>query len=631
MPLLWPPALRAPLLFVLLLLSYLLVFGRALELPIEVQPPQSRFPLEITLRAAVLHAPPFATVEEQDDGSVLYGGFQADLLERLQVFAAADNVTLTFQLSVAPPQYGPAFDLVAQDCATVVVNNTKDHPASHAALCGTLDMIVGNYYATPDRALRVDLSPAWLRSTISTMKYMDKKNTSTPDFTTLTEAEEAGAMVCLKDGTFYSGVVKEKYPGCTYLMCSTEEYCLEKLKMEQCVLYASDELQLRYRSAWDPSMEVTRENVNTQYIAWPMSFDLDPIVTILMNRWIFAAVTNATLDELYFKYFQKALCPIGTAGEACELKCDPNHGQSDARGVCVCESTKWTGDDCSLEVPEDTNMIPMVLKVLAYGMFGINCVTILVCGAWLIWKRKSTQVRVSQPFFLNLVLLGCLISSSTIIVLAEEDEGEGPVHACMAIPWLYSVGFCITFGTLFAKIRRVYIIFKSAMDMRRNTVSMQETMIVIGAVLVVDVAILLVWTTVDPLEWQRTISSMTQLGEPLESEGRCTSDHWGAFAGLIAFFHVILTGVACYLCYVAREIPTKFSEGKYVSIAMVSVRHSGITIRCFPSKSNCGSRFLFPSLDVSKNLQIFVVGVPILVILGTDSQTSFFVRSVVIW
>jgi hypothetical protein len=44
--------------------------------------------------------------------------------------------------------------------------------------------------------------------------------------------------------------------------------------------------------------------------------------------------------------------------------------------------------------------------------------------------------------------------------------------------------------------------------------------------------------------------------------------------------YLSLLGFACYLCYVSRDIPTKFSEGKYVSIAMFS------------------------------NLQIFVVGVP---------------------
>ena len=123
----------------------------------------------------------------------------------------------------------------------------------------------------------------------------------------------------------------------------------------------------------------------------------------------------------------------------------------------------------------------------------------------------------------------------------------------------------------------------------------------IDGVLLVDVTFLTVWTVLDPLEWKRTTLSADQFGEPLESEGHCTSDHWVIYGSIIAALHLTLLGVACYLCYVARDIPTKLSEGKYLSIAMIS------------------------------NLQIFVVGVPILVILGPDTKTSFFTRSAIIW
>ena len=166
--------------------------------------------------------------------------------------------------------------------------------------------------------------------------------------------------------------------------------------------------------------------------------------------------------------------------------------------------------------------------------------------------------------------------------------------------WLrgvYSIGFSITFGTLFAKIYRVYKLFRAAVDMRRIRVSIQETVLIIGGVLLIDVTILTVWTIVDPLHWNRSILTADKFGDPLSSEGHCESEHWIVFAGLIAILHFSLMAVACYMCYVARDIPTKFSEGKYVAIAMLS------------------------------NLQIFVVGVPVLIILGSDPKTSFFAHN----
>ena len=102
-----------------------------------------------------------------------------------------------------------------------------------------------------------------------------------------------------------------------------------------------------------------------------------------------------------------------------------------------------------------------------------------------------------------------------------------------------------------------------------------------------DVAVLVAWTVIDPLEWERVNVSVDKFGAPLESEGKsatglvlqlgqhsadqllagyCTSESWKTFSGIIGTLHLCLLGVACYLCYRARDIPTKFSEGKYVSI-----------------------------------------------------------------
>ena len=156
-------------------------------------------------------------------------------------------------------------------------------------------------------------------------------------------------------------------------------------------------------------------------------------------------------------------------------------------------------------------------------------------------------------------------------------------------------------GTLFAKIRRVYRLFKAAAHMQRATVSVKETMLIVGGILLVDVAILTVWTLVDPLEWVRTVYIMDKYGNPLSSEGHCTSEYWGAFAGSIAVLHFLLMAVACGLAYISRDIPTEFSEGKYVAIAIVS------------------------------NMQIFLIGIPVLVVVGNSSETSFFVRSMIVW
>jgi 7 transmembrane sweet-taste receptor of 3 GCPR len=247
-------------------------------------------------------------------------------------------------------------------------------------------------------------------------------------------------------------------------------------------------------------------------------------------------------------------------------------------------------------------MIPRGVIIVCYGLAGINFLLVAFFGGWLLKNKKRSQVKIAQPLFLMMVLLGCVISTSTIFAMAQQDEGDGPVHACAAIPWLYSIGFSLTFGALFARIKRIHSVMHAAVEMKRVTISAKKILRTVTLVLAIDVLILTVWTAVDPLRWNRTTINIDQYGNSVESQGFCSSDHWQVFASLIGFFHFILMAVACYWSYLARKIPDRIANGKYVGFAMFS------------------------------NLQIFLIIIPVLLIFGgQDTKASFFVRSAAIW
>ena len=173
--------------------------------------------------------------------------------------------------------------------------------------------------------------------------------------------------------------------------------------------------------------------------------------------------------------------------------------------------------------------------------------------------------------------------------------------ACAIFPWLYSVGFCITFGTLFSKIWRIHKIFTAAAKLKRAAVSIGETLKMIGMLLVIDAIILGVWTALDPLKWKRTVLASDVEGYPLSSAGQCEADSSSVYLAAIGILHALVMVYASYLCYQTRNIPTEFAGGKYVALAMAS------------------------------NLQVFLLGVPVMVIVGNDPSTSFFVRSAIIF
>lgn len=507
----------------------------------------------ITIRGGVLIAPPFAI--KDDAKNDVYTGFQGDLLRRLQIFAKADGYNLNFDLGLAPQQYGTALDLVANDCNTTANPNPVDE-------CQRFDMIIGDYYVNGPRAMRVDFSPTWLKTTMScikTIKDPSDRAAQLTDYTTLTQLQAAGGTACVPEGTYLREVVMTKFPTAQYNDCPSPDECIARLRDGTCSLYVDDELALRYRALSDHTLEITGEQFNSQFIVWPIRYDLDKEVSTLLKKWMYTSVSNATLDELSYKYFTVKLCPLGYAGPNCDQNCDPKYGSSDRNGKCICKSSKYTGEDCSIVVEEDLNLFPSWEVYLSYAFFGVNALVCVFCGLWLLWKRNERLVKLWQPHFLQLILLGCLVSSSSIIPSVQQSEGDGPVRGCVVFPWLFCLGFSITLGTLLSKIFRVYRLFKAASMAQRVTVTGKDTLLMIIGITSVDVIICAVWTGVEPLSWVRTITSVDIFGQSLSSVGYCTSNNWKAFVAAIGTWHLILMLLACYLCYLTRNISSKFA------------------------------------------------------------------------
>ena len=157
------------------------------------------------------------------------------------------------------------------------------------------------------------------------------------------------------------------------------------------------------------------------------------------------------------------------------------------------------------------------------------------------------------------------------------------------------------FATLYAKMWRIKKLFAGAARMQRTAVTVGKAMAKIGVILAIDVIILAVWTAVDPLEWNREVILTDKYGDALSSQGYCVSEHYLVFLSLLAVLHFGVLAAGSYYCYQSWAIPTQFSEGKFVGIAILA------------------------------NLQVFLVGVPILLIVGADPDSSFFVRTAIMF
>ncbi|CAB9525747.1 ABC transporter substrate-binding protein [Seminavis robusta] len=244
---------------------------------------------------------------------------------------------------------------------------------------------------------------------------------------------------------------------------------------------------------------------------------------------------------------------------------------------------------CSKIPVENYNFIGSKFKAGGYAAVGIVCFMGLVSVVWMHCYREKNIVRASQPMFLGLLVLGTIISILTILPLSVEtgyryvkdpftgeltDEPNPDVHlvdvACMISPWLYGLGFVITFSALCAKIVRVKMIYSAGAAMRRKKVELMDVLIIMVVMLALEVTILLCWTLLSPSIWQRTVIS-TEDGYVTESFGSCTSEHAMTFSMTQASFQAFCLFVVLVLCWQTSEIPTEFAEGTYISLAILCI------------------------------------------------------------
>ena len=117
----------------------------------------------------------------------------------------------------------------------------------------------------------------------------------------------------------------------------------------------------------------------------------------------------------------------------------------------------------------DMNYIGSTLRILGLILSGIIIFLSLLFMGWTFVHQDKRVVNASQPIFLVIVCLGTLLMGASIIPMSLDDEvvsPEGKSTACMAVPWLFALGFGVTFSALFAKTMRVNKLFNGTIRKR---------------------------------------------------------------------------------------------------------------------------------------------------------------------
>ena len=197
--------------------------------------------------------------------------------------------------------------------------------------------------------------------------------------------------------------------------------------------------------------------------------------------------------------------------------------------VIVTASDALSSTDCELNfvcVYVNDNRITGVMKTFGSILGSLNILLSICAILWTIANRNETVVRYSQAVFLILIAIGCIASSTSIFFLSVEDSSDNNMSAqdsadfaCQILPWTYSLGFALTFASLFAKLRKVLLVFAQSKALANIRISSATVFMWILVVVILDASILLVWSIKDPMGYQRSIVDTDEYGYATEKQG----------------------------------------------------------------------------------------------------------------
>jgi Co/Zn/Cd efflux system component len=107
------------------------------------------------------------------------------------------------------------------------------------------------------------------------------------------------------------------------------------------------------------------------------------------------------------------------------------------------------------DAPVEYHVLTESVRIVGLVIMSIVIAVGSSLALWVYWNRTAQVVKMMQPPFLLMVCLGIIVSSTAIIPLGANDQNTANIDmACLALPWLSSIGDTIYLSALFSKLWR---------------------------------------------------------------------------------------------------------------------------------------------------------------------------------
>jgi hypothetical protein len=230
-------------------------------------------------------------------------------------------------------------------------------------------------------------------------------------------------------------------------------------------------------------------------------------------------------------------------------------------GITLNDNVQWQGGARPQDRdPVDYSSVGWDILVASIVFCVIGCVCVVMAFILLQSKRAERVIKAASPLFLQLILLGCMLSFICLPLIAI-DRGTASMAAasgaCRAYQILLSTGFTLVFSSLLAKSYRIHQIYTSV-SLKQSMLSDQKLLLIMCVLVSLDVLMNAVWLIVDPL------SDTLVMVDEYSAYSSCSCQHVAGFFGASIAYKSLVMFVTCVLCFGIRDAPSMFNEAKQI-------------------------------------------------------------------
>ena len=221
----------------------------------------------------------------------------------------------------------------------------------------------------------------------------------------------------------------------------------------------------------------------------------------------------------------------------------------------------------------------IVVIIIASTLLGLTGILHIANTVW--YKYRS--IKATSPNISHLIFSGCYLFGISIILHSVQQTFDWSeiVHSvlCNTFRWSLVVGYTLIFGTVLAKVWRVYRLFKHFRNESPGCLVSDNSLITFVILLLfADMFLCIVWDSIDPFVYKEYVESTIQIDEiPLVLvRSTCNCRHFSAWIGVVGTYKGVIALLLVAFSILNRKIRRRdFQHTKKINILIYSLTMMG--------------------------------------------------------